>query len=142
MTNPSAEYNPVEGVESESSLVFSTDDISETSDLVYDTSLRPPTEILEANRRFWNLAGAGKLAICLARQSYFGDAVLRVSTIKGKDRAKLDERKMASLRSIVHKVAFPSKTWDQFRAEIMPKIDQAIAGVCKRARSTQGTDFT
>ena len=56
--------------------------------------------VMEENKSLWTLSSVGKIAIRLARQSFFGDSVLMSSTVMGKDRPALDPAKMASLYDI------------------------------------------
>ena len=61
--------------------------------------LKSADTVMEENRSLWTLSSVGKVAIRLARQSFFGDSVLMSSTVMGKDRPELDPAKMASLYS-------------------------------------------
>ena len=77
-----------------------------------------------------------KLAIQLAQHCYFGDTVLKFSTVKGKGRdlPAFDTTRMACLRNIIHKTIFTGKSLNEFELQVVPKIDSAISGFCKRAR--------
>ena len=57
---------------------------------------------------------AGKLAIALARFTYFGDTVLRQSTLTGRNNMPaLDRQKMASLKRDIRSV-FPHMSEEDF----------------------------
>ena len=70
--------------------------------------LKSADTVMEENRSLWTLSSVGKLAICLARQSFFGDSVLMSSTVTRKDRPALDPAKMASLYGVIQKNVFKS----------------------------------
>ena len=83
----------------------------------------------------WTLSSVGKLAIRLVRQLFFGDPVLMSSIVTGKDRPALDPVKMASLYDNIQKNAFKSTLVHEFEKNVIPRINNAIAGICKRLRS-------
>ena len=98
--------------------------------------LKSADTVMEENKSLWTLSSVGKLAIRLARQSFFGDSVLMSSTVTGKDRPALDPVKMASLYDIIQKNVFKSTSVHEFEKNIIPRINSAVAGICKRLRST------
>ena len=98
--------------------------------------LKSADTVMEENRSLWTLSSVGKLAIRLARQSFFGDSVLMSATVTGKDRPALDPAKMALLYDIIQKNVFKSTSVHEFEKNIIPRINNAIAGICKRLRST------
>ena len=61
---------------------------------------------------------------------------LMSSTVTGKDRPALDPAKMASLYDIIQKKAFKSTSVHEFEKNIIPRINSAVAGICKRLRSS------
>ena len=70
------------------------------------------------------------LQYVLQDSCFFGDSVLMSSTVTGKDRPALDPVKMALL------YVFKSTSVHEFEKNIIPRINNAIAGICKRLRST------
>ena len=96
--------------------------------------LKSADTVMEENKSLWTLSSVGKLAIRLARKSFFGDSVLMSSTVTGKDRPALDPAKMASLYDIIQ--VFKSTSVNEFEKNIIPRINSAVAGICKRLRST------
>ena len=68
--------------------------------------LKSANTVMEENRSLWTLSSVEKLALRLARQSFFGDSVFMSSTVTGKDRPALDPAKMASLYDIIQKKVF------------------------------------
>ena len=107
-----------------------------TSSFELPNMLKSADTVMEENKSLWTLSGVGKLAIRLARQSFFGDSVLMSSTVTGKDRPALDPAKMASLYDIIQKNVFKSTSVHEFEKNIIPRINSAVAGICKRLRST------
>ena len=107
-----------------------------TSSFELPNMLKSADTVMEENKSLWTLSGVGKLAIRLARQSFFGDSVLMSSTVTGKDRPALDPAKMASLYDIIQKNVFKSTSVHKFEKNIIPRINSAVAGICKRLRST------
>ena len=107
-----------------------------TSSFELPNMLKSADTVMEENKSLWTLSSVGKLAIRLARQSFFGDSVLMSSTVTGKDRPALDPAKMASLYDIIQKNVFKSTSVHEFEKNIIPRINSAVAGICKRLRST------
>ena len=107
-----------------------------TSSFELPNILKSADTVMEENKSLWTLSGVGKLAIRLARRSFFGDSVLMSSTVTGKDRPALDPAKMASLYDIIQKNVFKSTSVHEFEKNIIPRINSAVAGICKRLRST------
>ena len=107
-----------------------------TSSFELPNMLKSADTVMEENKSLWTLSGVRKLAIRLARQSFFGDSVLMSSTVTGKDRPALDPAKMASLYDIIQKNVFKSTSVHEFEKNIIPRINSAVAGICKRLRST------
>ena len=107
-----------------------------TSSFELPNILKSADTVMEENKSLWTLSGVGKLTIRLARRSFFGDSVLMSSTVTGKDRPALDPAKMASLYDIIQKNVFKSTSVHEFEKNIIPRINSAVAGICKRLRST------
>ena len=99
------------------------------------TGLRSPDAVMEANKSLWKPATVGKLAIRLARQAYFGDSILMASTVTGNGKPALDDKKLNLLYGDIHNNVFKSTSADYFNKHIVPIINRAIAGTCKRLRS-------
>lgn len=84
------------------------------------------------------LSNVGRLAVLLARCSYFGDDVLQVSTLRGKgNRRGLDPHKLKSLLTEVHRKAFPLLTQEDFMAKVQTKIEQALRDYLKPSRAVK-----
>ena len=62
--------------------------------------------ILQALELTPNYSNVGRISVALARYAYFGDNVLRVSTLKrkGKQHAALDVHKFEALNVFVYKL--------------------------------------
>ena len=70
----------------------------------------------------------GKIAVALARYSFFGDDVLQVSTLKGKgSKRALDAHKLEALHSFLHSVQpFSNLRKNEFNLLVKGKIDGAL----------------
>lgn len=99
-------------------------------------SLADPAVVIYNNSRLCNTKEVGKLAIALAREAYFGDEVLRQSTIHGKGNSKaLDSAKLSSLLSVIHaNSAFSKMSKEEFSRVVKPKILSSLQHHCKYLR--------
>jgi len=79
----------------------------------------------------------GKVTCVLARNVYFGEPLLRLSTLKGKRSGlqALDSELVEHLKRVVRDTLFPNLTQRQFVAEIEPKIESSLSGLCRRSRN-------
>ena len=75
----------------------------------------------------------GRLAVLLARYTFFGDGVLQESTLKGKGkRPGLDPRIIDSLISTIHnRHPFSLMSITDFRKKIRPKIERSLTDFLK-----------
>ena len=76
------------------------------------------------------------LQYVLQDSRFFGDSVLMSSTVTRKDRPALDPAKMASLYDTIQKKVFKSTSVHEFEKNVIPRINSAVAGICKWFRST------
>ena len=81
--------------------------------------LKSADTVMEENRSLWTLSSVGKLAIRLARQSFFGDSILVFYC----HRPALDPAKMTSSQH-------------QCMSLAVPRTNNAVAGIRNRLRST------
>ena len=78
-----------------------------------------------------NVADMGKLACMLARQSYFGDDVLKLSTVHGKS-AALNPQKFSALLATIHELPdFREKSKQEFSLLYIPKITSSLSRLCE-----------
>ena len=90
-----------------------------------------------------DVTSVGRFAVLLARCCYFGDDILRVSTLKGKgNRRGLDPHKLKSLLTEIHGQAFPYMNLEDFAAKIQLKIEQALRDYLKPSRSVKKGSFS
>ena len=99
-------------------------------------SLADPAVVIYNNSRLCNTKEVGKLAIALARDAYFGDELLRHSTIQGKGKYKaLDSAKLSSLLSVIHaNSAFSKMSKEEFSRMVKLKILSSLQHHCKYLR--------
>ena len=99
--------------------------------------LKDPQAVMRKYAEFANVADMGKLACMLARQSYFGDDILRISTVHGKSpryRA-LNPQKLSALLAAIHALPeFRNKSKQEFSLLYMPKISTALSRLCVNLR--------
>ena len=99
-----------------------------------EAGLQTPEKVLKNNSHLWNAKDAGKLANKLARYAYFGDDVLASSTRTGKERNALDQKKVSSIHSDVHRTIFQARPLREFEDKIVPKINASLSALCRRLR--------
>ena len=81
---------------------------------VSPTKYKSKEYVLRVYARYQNQRDVGKLAIALAKHTYFGEAVLRNSTFTGRNNTnKLDAKKLLSLREDIRSV-FPHMEGEDF----------------------------
>ena len=110
-------------------------------DLVNDQppQLIDPSIVIQNNQNLCTEDDVGKLAVLLARESFFGENILLQSTIKGKGKkgnSALEGSKLSSLVSTIHGTAvFQGMSREDFSNNIKPKIVKAIQHHCKYLRT-------
>jgi len=81
-----------------------------------------------------NTKDIGKLAIALAKYTYFGPQVMSQCTVTGRGSTNpLDPSKLQRLRENIRSV-FPMMDDEEFKA-IWDKCKESIAGACKSLRA-------
>ena len=98
---------------------------------------RAPGEVLKTYQRYCNQKDIGKVAIALAKLTYFGRQEMSECTITGHNRStqQFSSSKLASLKQDIRSV-FPSITDDEvFDKTVWKKCTESIAGACKHLRS-------
>ena len=100
-------------------------------------ALKDPQGVVRKYPELANVADMGKLACMLARQSYFGDDVLRISTVHGKSpqyRA-LNPQKLSALLATIHELPeFRDRSKQEFTLLYMPKITTSLSRLCVNLR--------
>jgi len=103
---------------------------------VSSSALIDPNIIIQQNRTLCEMSRVGRLALLLARWSYFGDDILAVSTLKGKGHySALDQEKLRGIVSFIHaQEPFRRMSVEDFHRRVQPKILRAIGDHCKNKR--------
>ena len=96
----------------------------------------PPDVVINAFMQKYStldVTNVGRLGVLLAKYSYFGDAVLEGSTLKGKgNRPGFDQNKLDQLMLVIHnKHPFSLLSLAEFQARIQPKILRALTDSLK-----------
>ena len=96
----------------------------------------PPDVVINAfiqKYRALDVNNVGRLGVLLARYSFFGDAVLDGSTLKGKgNRPGLDQNKLDQLMLVIHnRDPFSLLSLTDFQTRIQPKILRALTDSLK-----------
>ena len=118
--------NPISGKQSKRSTHVSRSTIHEQ---VNSDSLLDPTEVIKRLSMNVNFDTVGRLGVSLARQAYFGDDVLRVSTLKGKSKqhAALNPHKLEAMLTFIHRLdQFKHLPPEEFDVKIRAKVEQAL----------------
>ena len=99
----------------------------------HSSSLKDAQLVVKKYATFANVADMGKLACMLARQSFFGDDVLKISTMHGKSAQyqALDRQKLSALLATIHELPeFCEKSKQEFSLLYMPKINSSLSRLC------------
>ncbi len=99
----------------------------------HSSSLKDPQLIVKKYADLANVVDMGKLACVLARQSYFGDDVLKLSTLYGKSAQynALNPQKLAALLATIHGLP---EFKQEFNLLCMPKINSSLSRLCTNLR--------
>ena len=98
------------------------------------TKYKSSDEVITLYKDYKNTKDIGKLAIALAKYTYFGSSVMAQSTVTGRGgTTPLDPVKLQHLRSNIHAI-FPLMDDAEFN-KIWDKCKYSIAGCCKTLRS-------
>ena len=99
------------------------------------TKCKSSDEVLSIYSFYKNTKDIGKLAIALAKYTYFGPQEMSQCTVMGRGNTKpLDPNKLKRLRENIRSV-FPMVDDDKFKA-IWDKCKESIAGACKALRAS------
>ena len=99
------------------------------------TKCKSSDEVLSIYSFYKNTKDIGKLAIALAKYTYFGPQEMSQCTVMGQGNTKpLDPNKLKRLRENIRSV-FPMVDDDEFKA-IWDKCKESIAGACKALRAS------
>ena len=108
-----------------------------SEDSGHSTALKDPAVVVKRYANLANVADMGKLACMLARQSFFGDDVLKVSTLHGKSAQfqAMNRQKMLALFATIHELPeFREKTKQEFSLLYMPKMNSSLSRLCTNLR--------
>ena len=89
------------------------------------STLKDPQTVLKKYPEYANIADMGKLACVLARQCFFGDDVLKNSTVHGKSPRfqALNPQKLSALMATIHELPeFRDKSRQEFSLLCTPRI--------------------
>ena len=103
------------------------------------TALKDPEVVVRKYASFTNVADVGKLACMLARQSFFSDDILKVSTVHGKSTQyrALNRKKLSALSATIHELPeFRDKSKQEFSVLYTPKINSSLSRLCMNLRKT------
>jgi len=99
------------------------------------TKCKSSDEVLSIYSFYKNTKDIGKLAIALAKYTYFGPQEMSQCTVMGQGNTKpLDPNKLKRLRENIRSV-FPMVDDDEFKA-IWDKCKESIAGACKALQAS------
>ena len=100
-------------------------------------TLKDPQTVLKKYPDYANIADMGKLACVLARQCFFGDDVLKNSTVHGKSPRyqSLNPQKLLALMATIHELPeFRDKSRQEFSLLCTPRIHRALSRLCMNLR--------
>jgi hypothetical protein len=104
-------------------------------DYSLDSDIRRGREITRAHVECHSIEKMGKIIICLARQVFFNDEILRTSTVFGKRNFRpLESNRLNVLLTIVHEEIFRNVSPSDFNENIRPRIISILSSLCRRLR--------
>ena len=92
-------------------------------------------QVVQEHPELCSVANVGTLAVKLARHSFFGDDVLRASSLTGKNGPPLNETQLELLQNFICNTVFPSMSLEDFRKQLWPLCKSALSNCCKRLRA-------
>lgn len=119
--------------------VPSTTDRSSRNQLpecIYSDALLDPNTVVKALTTNVSYDTVGRVGVSLARYLFFGDDILRVSTLKGKGKKHmaLNPHKLEALNAFIHQLdPFKSLSKDQFDANVKTRVERALKDHLKSA---------
>ncbi len=97
------------------------------------TKYMSPDQVISTYAKYRNAKDVGRLAVALAKHTYFGRNVLSQSTITGRGgRSALDAAKLNQLKGNIRSI-FPQLPENEFD-KVWEKCKESIANGCKRLR--------
>ena len=92
-------------------------------------------QVVQEHPELCSVANVGTLAVKLARHSFFGDEVLRASSLTGKNGPPLNETQLELLQTFICKTVIPSIPLEDFNKQLWPLCKSALSNCCKRLRA-------
>ena len=96
---------------------------------------RSAAQVVQDHPELCSVANVGTLAVKLARYSFFGDDVLRASSLTGKNGAPLNETQLELLQNFICNTVVPSMPLEDFKKQLWPLCKSALSNCCKRLRA-------
>ena len=95
---------------------------------------RSAAQVVQDHPELCSVANVGTLAVKLARYSFFGDDVLRASSLTGKNGAPLNETQLELLQNFICNTVVPSMPLEDFKKHLWLLCKAALSNCCKRLR--------
>ena len=92
-------------------------------------------QVIQDHPELCSVANVGTLAVKLARHSFFGDEVLRASSLTGKNGPPLNETQLELLQNFIRTTVVPSMSLEDFKKQLWPLCKSALSNCCKRLRA-------
>ena len=92
-------------------------------------------QVVQDHPELCSVANVGTLAVKLARHSFFGDEVLRASSLTGKNGPPLNETELELLQNFIRNTVVPSMPLEDFKKQVWPLCKSALSNCCKRLRA-------
>ena len=96
-------------------------------------------QVIQDHPELCSVANVGTLAVKLARHSFFGDEVLRASSLTGKNGPPLNETQLELLQNFIRNTVVPSMPLEDFKKQLWPLCKSALSNCsncCKRLRAS------
>ena len=105
--------------------------VTHTRNIVKKSAAR----VIQDHPELCSVANVGTLAVKLARHSFFGDEVLRASSLTGKNGPPLNETQLELLQNFIRTTVVPSMSLEDFKKQLWPLCKSALSNCCKRIRA-------
>jgi hypothetical protein len=99
------------------------------TDCVYSNSLIDPDIVVKELSTNIGLDTVGRVGVSLARYSFFGDDILRISTLKGKGKKHLalNPHKLEAMISFIHNLEpFKNLSKEVFDTSVRARVERAL----------------